>query len=196
MKEEVKDKSDPTGAGEEAAKVFQDASAAETIAEEEEDGDEVLRTSLGELEEKNRQLMEHLQRERAEFQNYKKRMASDAANLRQWAINGFVSDFIQVYDNLDLVLAQKKGNLEDFIGGVELIKKEFIGTLVKHNIKEFDPNGQKFDPNVMEAISLEEGDVQEEVVSLVFQKGFIAGEGESLRVIRPARVKVARPKAE
>jgi molecular chaperone GrpE len=139
-------------------------------------------------------LKEHLQRERAEFQNYKKRMASEMIRTRQWSINNFVSDFLAVFDSLENVINQKDGDLESFISGVKLIQKDYLSALDKNNIQILDPVDQKFDPEVMEAVHLEEdADVQEETVSQVFQKGFYAKYKDKVYVIRPARVVVKKP---
>lgn len=150
----------------------------------------------GQLEAEIAELKDRLLRERAEFQNFKKRTAGEVAKTRQWTINQFAADLLPTLDNLDMVLSADKesGQLEDFVKGVELIRKELTGALGKNNIKEINPDGEEFDPATMEALQMEESaEVEKETVVQVFQKGYVVKMEEGNHVVRAARVKVARP---
>lgn len=166
--------------------------ATTTELNEEEDVEEKDPLTL--LSEEVQQYKDMLQRERAEFQNYRRRITAEMAKTRQWSVANFATDFMGVLDNLDLVLGQKEGDLESFKEGVVLIRKEFISRLEQNKIEELNPEGEVYDPVSMEAMQMEDSsEVEEETVAVVFQKGFIMKSGDTVKVIRPARVKVLKP---
>lgn len=136
-------------------------------------------------------------RERAEFMNYKKRAAQEQGRARVFAVTNFVKELLPAIDNLDRVVQSDSDNeaVKNFITGVEMIQAEFLSILGKERIQKFSPAGQPFDPHFMEAISMEESnEIDTDMVLEVFQDGYVyePEEGEK-QVIRPARVKVAKP---
>ena len=136
-------------------------------------------------------------RERAEFMNYKKRVAQDQVRARMWAIGDFVGSLLPALDNLETVLKVKTENPEvkNFVTGVEMIRGELISALGKHNIRHLQPLEQPFDPQIMEAIAIEEREgLEAEQVLEVFQDGFfLEFDDGHKQVLRPARVKVGKP---
>jgi len=143
-------------------------------------------------------LKDSWQRERAEFQNYKRRTANDLLNARKDSTKRFAESLLAPIDNLDRVLsaAPQSEEFRSFLDGVRMIQKEFLSVLERENIKKLDPTGQSFDPMQMEAIASEEKeDVTEEVVLETYQFGFYHQDGDQKHSIRPARVKVAKPKS-
>ncbi len=136
-------------------------------------------------------------RERAEFMNYKKRIASEQARLRIVAVAGFVKELLPVIDNLDRVIDSEASDpaVKSFITGVDMIREEMLQVLGKENIKKFLPVQELFDPGMMEAIALEQReDLTSDTVVEVYQAGFyLEGEGGEKQIIRPARVKVGKP---
>lgn len=137
------------------------------------------------------------QRERAEFVNYKKRTASELLNSRKEAVRQFIHDLLHPLDNLELVTNVNTDNseLKAFVDGVVMVKKDFLGIMDRQGIKKMEPLNQGFDPMTMEAIASEESDeYKEETVIEVFQPGYYYQEGENIHSIRPARVKVGKPK--
>lgn len=139
-------------------------------------------------------------RERAEFQNYKRRQAQEFARIRNHAVADFMGGLLPVLDNLETVLHvdTKNDEVKQFVSGVEMIHKELISVLKRHNIKIVKPQGEPFNPESMEAIASEDSpDVSVVTVTAVFQDGLVMEfeDGQS-QVLRPARVRVARPTTE
>jgi molecular chaperone GrpE len=82
-----------------------------------------------------------------------------------------------------------------FIDGVGMILRDINGILEKENVTKVSPVGQPFDPTTMEAIASDESEeVKEETVTEVYQPGYVFTENNESFALRPARVKVARPK--
>ncbi|TGL76909.1 nucleotide exchange factor GrpE [Leptospira yasudae] len=137
-------------------------------------------------------------RERAEFQNFKRRSAQEFTSIRKEAVKSLVSGFLNPIDNLERVGATKEPSeeLKPFVDGVAMILKEFYSVLEKSNVVRFDPKGESFDPMSMEALSSEEGDqYSEETVIDVYQPGYYYKENEDKFTLRPARVRIGKPKA-
>ena len=85
---------------------------------------------------------------------------------------------------------EAKKNIENFLEGTELIRKQLIEVFKTYGVEEFDPNGQEFDPSSMEALHSEESSkINTEIVSMVYQKGYFINK----RILRAARVAVLKP---
>lgn len=135
-------------------------------------------------------------RERAEFQNYRRRTAHDLLNARKDSIKKFAEGFLNALENLERVTHVPNANPETktVIDGVSMIHKDFLIVLEREGIRRLDPNGLPFDPTFMEAIVSEEGaEYIEETVIETYQKGYYYEDGDSKQPIRPARVKVGKP---
>ncbi|MFH1403261.1 MAG: nucleotide exchange factor GrpE [Candidatus Altiarchaeota archaeon] len=130
-----------------------------------------------------------LQRVQADFENYKKRVERDKEDSRRYANQEIVEEFLEVKDNLERAL-DNKDNGDGVIDGVRLTLKQLEALLKKHGVEELNPSGDKFDPNYHEALMAEEGDVDGETVSEVLQKGYMLHS----RVVRPAKVKIIKPR--
>lgn len=135
-------------------------------------------------------------RERAEFQNYKRRSANENLLSKRDSVRNFVSKLLNAFDNLDRVSsASPTEELKPFLDGVDMIKKEFLTILEKENIYKQIPKSEVFDPSTMEAIASEESDeYKDEIVADVYQPGYISKENDVVFTLRPSRVKVGRPK--
>ncbi|TGN19873.1 nucleotide exchange factor GrpE [Leptospira idonii] len=137
-------------------------------------------------------------RERAEFQNYKRRTANDLLNARKDSIKKFAEGLLTPLDNLERVtnVNNPTAEVKAFVDGILMIQKDFISVLEREGIKRLDPKGQPFDPMIMEAIVSEESaEYTEETVIETFQMGYFHEEGETKQSIRPARVKVGKPQS-
>ncbi len=130
-----------------------------------------------------------LKKERADFINYKNRALRDREDYIRYANQQIVGEFLQVKDNLERALTSSNGG-QDVVEGVKLTLSQLQTLLKKHGVEEFDPKGNTFDPNYHDAVMVEEADVDCEVVGEVFEKGYTLNE----RVIRPAKVKIIKPK--
>ena len=87
-----------------------------------------------------------------------------------------------------------EGSFKGLIEGIELTERDLLKTLERHGVKKLDPQGQKFDPNVHQAMfEIPNADVPSGTVVQVVQSGYVIGD----RVLRPALVGVAKggPKA-
>ena len=136
-------------------------------------------------------------RERAEFQNYKRRISQEMGRMKTHAVANFVGGLLPVLDNLESVVRLSSDNEEvrQFIAGVSMIHKELTSLLDRHNIKTLRPAGEAFNPESMEAIASEDReDLKQDTVLEVFQDGLVMEFDDGLRqVLRPARVRVGRP---
>ncbi|MBI3395156.1 MAG: nucleotide exchange factor GrpE [Spirochaetia bacterium] len=157
-----------------------------------------LAERLKKAEEEIARLTDSWTRERAEFQNYKKRVSQDQVRNRAQSIGKFVAGLLPALDNLDRVLAIKSDNeaLSGFMQGIEMVRQDVHNVLGRENIKIVKPANEAFDPGFMEAIAMvEDPGVQVDTVLEVFEAGYVLEFGETEKhVIRPARVKVGKPR--
>ncbi|EMF90467.1 co-chaperone GrpE [Leptospira santarosai str. ST188] len=157
-----------------------------------------LQTELEAAKKEAESLRDSWARERAEFQNFKRRSAQEFVSIRKEAVKSLVSGFLNPIDNLERVGATQTNSeeLKPFVDGVTMILKEFYSVLEKSNVVRFDPKGESFDPMSMEALSSEEGDqYSEETVIDVYQPGYYYKENEDKFTLRPARVRIGKPKS-
>jgi molecular chaperone GrpE len=133
----------------------------------------------------------------AEMENLRKRTAREVSDARTYGISGFARDVLDIADNLqralDAVPAEARAaadpGLKALIEGVELTERSLHNALEKHCVKRFDPAGEKFDPNVHQAMyEVPDSSVPVGTVAQVIQAGYMIGE----RVLRPALVGVAK----
>jgi len=147
------------------------------------------------LEEKEALIIEYedlLKRKQAEFENYRKRIAREVEELKKYANIELVKDILELIDNFERAIesAKTSKDLDALMEGLEIIDKQFKNVLEKkHDVKVIESVGKEFDPNVHEAIMMEESDkYSKDTVVEDFQKGYIMYD----RVVRPSRVKVAK----
>lgn len=150
------------------------------------------------LEAEKVDLKDRLMRALADTENVRRRAERDAADARAYAITSFARDLLTVADNLrralDSAPAGAEGSLKALMDGVELTERDLVKTLGRHGVKQLAPEGQKFDPNMHQAMfEVPREDVPSGTVVQVVQTGYAIGE----RVLRPALVGVAKggPKA-
>jgi molecular chaperone GrpE len=137
--------------------------------------------------------LELAQRTQADFENYRKRAAKDAANAGDRAKAGLVRELLPVLDNLERALAtavHDDGDASPVVEGVRLVRADLIGVLERSGVEAFDPAGEPFDPTVHEALSTRpapEG-THAGIVMDVVEKGYRLND----TVLRPARVVVSQ----
>jgi molecular chaperone GrpE len=127
--------------------------------------------------------LDALQRLKAEFDNYRKRVARDQQELAARAHERLVRELVPVLDDLERALAHE-GNLED---GVRLIHRQLDEALTKEGLVEVETAGM-FDPHTQEALLAQPSDEAEGTVIEVLQKGYRLGD----LVLRPARVVISQ----
>ncbi len=149
---------------------------------------EVFQKELSEKDDKYMRLA-------AEFENFKKRSLQEIQSRVKFASQPLALNVISGLDSLERALSQAKDEeneqLKEFITGIEMVQQQILDALVKNNIERNDPLGERFDPNIHEAMGVVETDeVEPDHVASVFQPGYIMHD----RVIRPAMVQVAKKK--
>ena len=128
------------------------------------------------------------QRLQADFDNYRRRAARDVSAAGARARTGLLRELLPVVDNLERALASAGAADEGLVGGVGLVHADLLGLLRRSGVQAVEPQGERFDPNVHEAISTAPADgVGAGVVVEVVEKGYTLGD----TVIRPARVVVS-----
>jgi|SRR5829696_7253246 len=126
------------------------------------------------------------QRIQADFENYRKRAAREAAAAGERAKSGLVRELLPIVDNLERALASAEEGEQHLAEGVRLVHSELIAVLERNGIQQFDPSGEKFDPAEHEALSVREEGEAGLVVDVV-EKGYRTNGS----VLRPARVVVS-----
>ncbi len=131
-------------------------------------------------------------RAQADAQNVKRRAEQDVEKARKFALERFTGDLLPVVDNLERALEAASGDdeaIKPIAEGVELTLKSFIDVLGKQNIAVVDPQGEPFDPNLHQAMSMVENkEVEPNTVIAVMQKGYTLNG----RLVRPAMVMVSK----
>ncbi len=139
-------------------------------------------------------LNDRLLRVVAEFDNYKKRVARDRAELTRTANEELLLEFLPVLDNLEraLAAARKTDSTEALAEGVDMVLRLFQAVLERSGVKPIDSVGQPFDPNVHQAVAaVESAEGADQTVVEEVQRGYWL----HTKVLRPAMVKVARAAA-
>ena len=139
------------------------------------------------------ELTEALQRERADAMNMRRRYEQQIASLRVTAKASVVRDLLPVIDNFERALKHVPTDLaeNDYIKGIQNIVKQFEKTLEQLGVEKIKTVGEPFNPHVHEAVSMEEGEGEQEVVSEELQAGYTLGD----EVLRHAMVRVKRQNA-
>ena len=154
---------------------------------------EELMQKLETLQAKADGYLNDLLRARAEVENLRKRTARDVENAHKYGQDRFITGMLPVKDSMDLGVsaAQNATDIATLREGMELTLKAFSQALEKLGVKEVNPEGEKFNPDLHQAISMQESEAEPNTVLTVVQKGYQLHD----RLIRPALVIVAKPKA-
>jgi molecular chaperone GrpE len=147
---------------------------------------------LAELEAQCSALRDQYLRAVAETENVRRRGQEEVAKAQKFAIEAFAEALLPVRDSLELALKTETPSVESMREGVEATLRLFASVFEKNRLQEIDPAGQKFDPNLHQAIAMVPGSsvnppVPANHVVTVLQKGYLINE----RVLRPALVAVA-----
>ena len=144
---------------------------------------------LGETKRERDEYLELAQRTRADFDNYRKRVAKEAAEALARGKAELARDLLPVVDNLERALAASNSDPDSLGKGVALVHEELRSKLESAGVEAYDPVGERFDPELHEALSTrpQEGTDSGVVVETV-EKGYrLNGQ-----VLRPARVVVSK----
>jgi molecular chaperone GrpE len=164
---------------------------AEEALEEEALGE--VEHDLDELLSQRDEYLDLAKRTKADFENYRRRMGAEVLAATGRGKAEVLRDVLPVLDDLDRALQaaglDPEGDSPDGLAhGVLLVFRSLREALVKNGIEAVDPTGERFDPNLHEALSTQVSDgVESGHVVETMQKGYKLGE----QLIRPARVVVA-----
>jgi molecular chaperone GrpE len=139
----------------------------------------------------------------AEMENLRRRTEREIADARVYGVTGFARDVLAVADNMHRALGtvgaqereQADPKIKALIEGVELTERELMKVLEKYGVTKFSPEGEKFDPNLHQAMyEIQNPSLPPGYVGQVMQAGYMLGD----RVLRPAMVGVtkAAPKSK
>jgi molecular chaperone GrpE len=166
----------------------EDPATEQEILEEKEEAAGSDDDPVATLQRERDEYLDLARRAQADFENYRKRAAKEAAAAGQRAKSGLVRELLPVVDNLERALASARDDEQHLAEGVRLVHSELIAVLERNGVEQFDPRGERFDPGEHEALSMRSEDGAESGTVLdVVEKGYRANGS----VLRPARVVVS-----
>jgi molecular chaperone GrpE len=154
-----------------------------------------LLAKLAEKEAEAKANYELFVRERAELENFKRRMQREKAESIRYANEPLIRDLLPVLDNLERAVshAQGGGNGQPLVEGVSLVVRSFLDTLEKHGVTRVGAKGEQFDPSKHEAMAqVECSDVTPNTVVDEYCPAYLLHG----RLLRPAIVTVAKASSE
>lgn len=149
------------------------------------------------LEAEKADLHDKLLRSLADMENLRRRTEREVADSRIYGVTGFARDMLTVADNLHRALASLpeaeraavSPAVKALVEGVELTERDFLKTLEKHGVKKREPIGEKFNPNLDQAMFEVPDDTKPNgTVVQVVQAGYVIGD----RLLRPSMVGVSK----
>ena len=162
---------------------------------------QAMESAAGELEKQKKQAEDYygqLLRLQADFENYRKRVEKEKPELIKYGKADILIRLLPLYDLLlsahnHINSARDGGGSDDVLKGLEMIFKEFSKVFEAEGLRPMEPVGKPYDPMASEILGVVEGtDENDGLGTEELQKGFYYGE----KILRPARVKIARKKAE
>jgi molecular chaperone GrpE len=134
-------------------------------------------------------LIDRLARTQADFENARKRISRDQQEYKDFALAEALKALLPILDSFDWAFQAPANSLEEFRGGVDLIRKQLHETLGKLGLKSIAAKGQPFDPHIHEAVEVvDDPNLPDNQVVEELQRGYKLRE----RLLRPAMVLVAR----
>lgn len=131
-------------------------------------------------------------RAKADGENARRRAEQEVDKARKFALERFAGELLPVIDNLERAVQVADSDneaIKPILEGVELTHKSFISTVEKHGMQVLDPQGENFNPELHQAMSMQEStEVAPNTVLAVMQKGYTLNG----RLLRPAMVMVSR----
>ena len=132
-------------------------------------------------------------REKAELDNFKKRLVKEKEDFVQFANERLLKELIQIEDNMERAMTASNATLESLQEGVEMIQKQFATFLKNQKVKPIEALGKPFDPNLHEVLNQQESEEHEEnTVIQEYSKGYTLNG----RILRSAKVVIAKTPVE
>lgn len=147
---------------------------------------------IAELEKENADLKDQLLRRAADFDNYRKRMMQEKQDAFDYGNAALLKDLLDSLDNFDRTIeaAEEAKDAKSIADGIKMINKSLVNMLEsKYDLLAFGKEGDAFDPDLHEAIGMQEGEVKKEELAAVYLKGYKLKD----KVIRHAKVMVLKP---
>ena len=179
----------------ENADVKQQATAEEAQPEEQAEAKEEAKEEPAQEAEpdpkdvKIEELTNRLLRLQADFENFRRRTASEKEQLSTFVTAGVVGKFLKVLDNFERAEASaaKATDMEGVITGMQMIRRQFEAAFSELKVEEIPAQDQKFDPQFHEAVMRGHNpELEDEIIDMVFEKGYKLGD----KVIRHSKVRV------
>ncbi|MDD5035375.1 MAG: nucleotide exchange factor GrpE [Methylococcaceae bacterium] len=153
---------------------------------------EVLTEELARARQQAEQNRDAMLRTQAEMENLRRRTDKDIQDARKFALERFARDLLAVLDSLELGIQAAGGDSPEVAKlreGSELTLKQFLSVLEKFNVVPVEALGQKFNPELHQAMAMEPtAEAEPNTVVKVFQKGYTLND----RLLRPAMVVIAQ----
>ena len=150
-----------------------------------------LEKALAASEAKFNEQQDSVLRARAEMENARRRAEAEVEKARKFALERFAGELLDVIDNLEravMVADTENEAIKPMLEGVEMTLKSFVSTIEKFGMTPIDPQGEAFNPELHQAMSMQESaDFAPNTVMAVMQKGY-----ELNGRLRPAMVMVSR----
>lgn len=129
----------------------------------------------------------------ADMENLRKRTAIEKQDSLKYANFNIISDLLTILDNFQLAIEageKEPFDKDNYVNGIKMIENQFIDLLFKkYGVVKYGEAGEAFDPNIHQAMMMEEGDYEKDELAMVFRSGYKLHD----RVVRPAQVKVGKP---
>ena len=150
---------------------------------------------LEKLNAENAELKDRALRNLADMENLRRRTEREIADAKVYGVTKFAADMVGFSDNLRRAVesvpadAREIDAVKTLVEGLELTERDFLSRLNRYGVRKLEPQGQKFDPNMHEALfEIPDPSVPANTVLQVVESGFAIGE----RCLRPAKVGVSR----
>jgi len=182
-----------TEINEEQIPTVEDSSVEELTSEQvEEQVEQDVSAMLSEAQAEAEKQKELALRTLADMENLRRRTRIDLESAHKFALEKFVDALVPVMDSMEMGIdaaSKEEVTKESIQEGMDMTLKQFIDVLGNFNVERIDPVGEKFDPQLHEAMTMVPSSEHEsQTVMEVFQKGYRLNE----RLVRPARVIVAQ----
>lgn len=149
-----------------------------------------LQAELAEIKAKSAELADQFLRAKAEAENSRRRAEDEVAKARKFGIESFAESLLPICDSLDAALSIQSATTEQLREGADATRRQLVSALERNRVLPIDPPaGEKFDPNLHQAISVVPADQPANTVVAVLQKGYVISD----RILRPALVTVTAP---
>lgn len=149
-----------------------------------------LRAELEQAKEENRALQDKYLRLAADLENYRRRAEREKSDLLKFAAENLIKDLLPALDSFNQAIGAGTNVGSGMVEGVQMVQSQLLAAMRKHGLEEIPAVGERFDPNVHQAIQrIEDPDCKVETVAQEFAKGYVLNG----RLVRAAMVSVTVP---